>query len=359
MGCQHTPPHPITLCVSPPQCSQGWGGDTEGLWGGGGMALRVAAPFLSPCAPPLSVLRGRGLWGGTQRGHGGGYRGVMGRLGAASTPPAVTLSVPPRVGQGHGGASGRTRRGRGRVMGDWGVPLTPPPQCPQEQGRVTERLQGDMEGLGGGTRMTKRGLGDASASPLSPAVPPSVPRSGVGTWRGYKGTQKGHPGAVGGTWRGRGGVLGVTVAIPSPHVTPSMFLGVPRSGVGTQREHGGVLAVTVPPLSPRMCVPWCPQEWGRDTEGLWGDTKGTWRGGGPRGASNLLSPPCVPPSVPRAGWGRGGAAVGHRGATRGCRRATGGRGADPGRSYGGTWGCHRHPVPPPRCPQSTSGWTNG
>lgn len=172
----------------------------------------------------------------------------------------------------------------GGYKGVWGCQNTPP-RCPQEQGRVTERLWGDMQGLRGGQR---RGSGMPVPPPHSMS-PPVSPRVGWGRGGAAEGCGGGG---------GHRGDMGCSRGAGTPH-----------------------RPVCVPPS-----VPWCPQERGGDVEGLQGDTRGTW--------GTCQHPPChshlwrVPPPVsPTAAWGHGEATGRVRGGLR-----------------GDTGGCHCHPV---------------
>lgn len=208
-------------------------------------------------------------------------------------------------------------------------------------------------------------LGLPAPPPITPCLcPPRVLTYGTGSWRGYRGTQRGHggglqgglgvpehppqvsPGAGQGHREAMGGHAGAAggtkkglrdaSAPPSLHVPP----GVPKGGLGTWRgcrgmrggghTEGtwGVLGVLVPPIAPCVCP---PASLGVPKSGV-----GTWRGcrgtrGGLGGLASTLpvTPICgVPPPVsPTAAWGHGEATGRVRGGLQ-----------------GDTGGCHCHPV---------------
>lgn len=175
-------------------------------------------------------------------------------------------------------------------------------------------------------------LGLPAPPPITPCLcPPRVLTYGTGSWRGYRGTQRGHggglqgglgvpehppqvsPGAGQGHREAMGGHAGAAggtkkglrdaSAPPSLHVPP----GVPKGGLGTWRgcrgmrggghTEGtwGVLGVLVPPIAPCVCP---PASLGVPKSGV-----GTWRGcrgtrGGLGGLASTLpvTPICgVPP----------------------------------------------------------------
>lgn len=205
-GSQHTPLSPCVCRPPPTQCPQGGHRGTMGDTGGGLWrdygAEGASTLSITLCVSPISVPNSRvGLQrrhgGGRTEGTWGGYRGGMGEAGSASTPPpSPRVCVPPvssRTAQDHGGATGGHRGDMGGgYKGVWGCQNTPP-RCPQEQGRVTERLWGDMQGLRGGQR---RGSGMPVPPPhsMSPPVSPRVGwgRGGAAEGCGGGDTQRGH-----------------------------------------------------------------------------------------------------------------------------------------------------------------------